>query len=69
MKKKLLCFLGAAAFALALSACSNNKSTSEAASEGASDVAQSSAAADTGGSEAILIRLTAGMHGHFQERL
>lgn len=79
MKKKLLCFLGAAALALALSACSNNKSTSEAASEGASDVAQSSAATDTGakkhmntatfGSEAILIRLTAGMHGHFQERL
>ena len=48
MKKKLLCFLGAAALALALSACSNNKSTSEAASEGASDVAQSSAATDTG---------------------
>ena len=43
MKKKLLCFLGAAALALALSACSSNKSTSEAASEGASDVAQSSA--------------------------
>ena len=35
MKKRLLCFVGAAALALALAGCSSNKSTSEAASEGA----------------------------------
>ena len=29
MKKRLLCFVGAAALALALAGCSNNKSTPE----------------------------------------